>query len=209
VPAPRSWVTGDFSLLRELASSMPLIVRFQRARREACFRVVHGPDGLAGIPPQEQPMLVQQFFAGTGDALKVYVVGEQVFAVRKPSSRKDDRGIGAPCAVTPSVRDIALRCGRAFGLGVYGIDIIDGTDGPVVVELNHSPGFRGVPDVAPLLARYIEDFVRGRTILPAVLPSVSAARLQPPAVAWDMAASEPTAQGWRFPRPWAGVSCLA
>ena len=60
-------------------------------------------------------------------------------------------GTGVPCEVTPSVRDIALRCGRAFGLGLYGLDIIEGPDGPVVVDLNYSPGFRGVPDAAQLL----------------------------------------------------------
>lgn len=170
VPVPRSWVTGDFRLLRELASMMPLIIKPYRGHRGAGIRVVRSPDELAGIPAQELPMLVQQFIAGTGDDLKVYVVGERVFAVRKPFSSTSFRGTGVPCEVSSSVRDIALRCGRAFGLGLYGLDVVEGSDGPVVVDLNYSPGYRGVPDVAPLIASYIEGFVRGRTTLPAVLP---------------------------------------
>lgn len=170
VPVPRSWVTGDFSLLRELASRMPLIIKPYRGHRGAGIRVVRSPDDLADVPPQEFPMLVQQFVAGAGDDLKVYVVGERVFAVRKPFSWTSFRGTGTPCEVASPVRDIALRCGRAFGLGLYGLDIVEGPDGPVIVDLNYSPGFRGVPDVAPLIARYIEDIACGNVALPAILP---------------------------------------
>lgn len=173
VPVPRSWVTGDFSLLRNLASTLPLIIKPYRGHRGAGIRVVRGPGELAGIPAQALPMLAQQFIPGTGDDLKVYVVGEQVFAVRKPFSSKSFRSTGVPCEVTPPVRDIALRCGRAFGLGLYGLDIIEGPDGPVVVDLNYSPGYRGVPEVAPLIASYIEEFACGHTTLPAVLPSLN------------------------------------
>ena len=153
---------------------MPLIVKPYRGHRGAGIHVVRSPGELAGIAPQQQPMLVQQFIAGTGDDLKIYIVGDRVFAVRKPFSTKSFLGTGVPCEVTPLVRDIALRCGRAFGLGLYGLDIIEGADGPVVVDLNFSPGYRGVPDVAPLIARYIEDYACGRTTLPAILPAVSA-----------------------------------
>jgi len=173
VPVPRSWVTGDFSLLRELASTMPLIIKPYRGHRGAGIYLVRSPDELAGIPAPELPMLAQQFVPGTGDDLKVYVIGERVFAVRKPFSTSSFRGTGVPCEVSPSVRDIALRCGRAFGLGMYGLDLIEGPDGPVVVDLNYSPGYRGVPDVAPLIAGYIEDIACWRTTVPAILPPLS------------------------------------
>ena len=178
VPVPRCWVTGDFSLLRELASMMPLIIKPYRGHRGAGIHVVRSPDELAGIPSQDLPMLAQQFIAGNSEDLKVYAVGEHVFAVRKPFSTKSFSAVGEPCAVTPLVREIALRCGRAFGLGLYGIDIIESAQGPVVVDLNYSPGYRGVPDVAPLIARYIEDFACGRTDLPVTLPPLSPPRSQ-------------------------------
>jgi ribosomal protein S6--L-glutamate ligase len=188
VPVPRSWVTGDFSLLRKLASKMPLIIKPYRGHRGAGVHLVRNPDELAGIPAHGLPMLAQQFIPGTGDDLKVYVVGEQVFAVRKPFSSKSFLGTGVPCEVTPSVRDIALCCGRAFGLGLYGLDIIEGPDGPVVVDLNYSPGYRGVPDVAPIIASYIEDFACGRTTLPAVLPPMSTSKSPRPELLAEIAA---------------------
>ena len=188
VPVPRSWATGELSLLRELASKMPLIVKPYRGHRGAGIRVIHRPDELADLPQEQQPMLVQQFIPGTGDDLKVYVVGEQVFAVRKRFSVNSFRVAGGVCEVTPLVRDIALRCGRAFGLGLYGLDIIEGPDGPVVVDINYSPGYRGVPDAAPLIACYIEDYACGRATLPAVLPPLSAPRSTRAALVAEVAA---------------------
>jgi ribosomal protein S6--L-glutamate ligase len=172
VPVPRSWVTGDFALLRELVAAQPLILKPYRGHRGAGVMIVRTPADLASVAPFAQPMLVQQFIPGAGGDLKVYVIGEHVFAVRKSFSAKSFTVTGQPCPVTAQVRDIALRCGHAFGLGMYGIDIIEGPEGPVVVDLNYSPGFRGVPDAAPLIARYFEDFACGRATLPAVPPTL-------------------------------------
>lgn len=156
VPVPRSWVTGDFSLLRERACVMPLIVKPARAHLGQGFVVVRSPADLTRMPAPKQPMIVQPLIPGTD--LKVYVVGDQVFAMRKRFAGTGFRGVCLPCAVTPEVRDIALRCGRAFGLGLYGLDIIESPGGPVVVDLDYAPGYRGVADIAPLIARYIEEF---------------------------------------------------
>jgi ribosomal protein S6--L-glutamate ligase len=172
VPVPRSWVTGDLALLHELAAAHPLVIKPYRGHRGAGVVVIRSPADLAALPPPAQPLLVQQFIAGAGGDLKVYVAGDQVFAVRKPFSDSSFRGTGVPCAVTAQVRDIALRCGRAFGLGLYGIDIIESADGPVVVDLNYSPGFRGVADAASPIARYIEDFAHARTTLPVNPPAL-------------------------------------
>lgn len=170
VPVPRSWVTGDPALLRKLASVHPIVVKPYRGHRGAGVVVIRSPADLAALPAPAQPMLVQQFIAGTGGDLKVYVAGDHVFAVRKPFSGSSFLGTGVPCAVTAQVRDIAVRCGRAFGLGLYGIDIIESPNGPVVVDLNYSPGFRGVADAASPIARYIEDFAHGRRTLPLTPP---------------------------------------
>ncbi|HET9650915.1 MAG TPA: hypothetical protein VFP36_01930 [Usitatibacter sp.] len=181
VPLPRSWVTGDMRLLRELASRMPLILKPYRGHRGAGIRVVQGPQDLADMAAPALPMLVQEFIPNAGDDLKLYVVGGEVFGVRKVFSEKSFTGYGAPCEVSLELRDIALRCGDVFGLGLYGLDIVEGPHGPVVVDLNYSPGLRGVPDAAPVIARYIEDYACGRRTLPVDLEPLGPRRTpQPP-----------------------------
>ena len=110
-------------------------------------------------------MIVQDYVPGPGEDLKVYVVGDHVAAVRKPFSADSFAVPGRPCPVSDEVRRLAPLVGRAFGLGLYGVDVVEGPDGPVVVDLNYFPGYKGLPGMAPLVADYIEDFSRERVDL--------------------------------------------
>jgi ribosomal protein S6--L-glutamate ligase len=65
------------------------------------------------------------------------------------------------------VRDIALRCGALFGMGLYGLDVLVPEGGPVVVDVNTFPGYGGVPGIASVIAEYIDGYARGRHSLPA------------------------------------------
>jgi ribosomal protein S6--L-glutamate ligase len=166
VPTPDTWVTGDLTLLRPVAATRPLIVKPYLGHRGAGLRVVRDPEELAALPPPETPVLVQEYVEGNGEDLKVYVIGDEVSAVRKPFSPDSFTRPGRPCPVTPEVRDIALRCGRAFGLALYGLDIVEGARGPFVVDLNTFPGYKGVPDVAPRIADLIARYATGQLTLP-------------------------------------------
>ena len=101
-------------------------------------------------------MLVQEHIPGPGEDLKVYVVGDQVFAVRKPFSETSFAVPGRPVRVDAEVRALALRAGRALGLGLFGLDVIESPDGPVVVDANYFPGYKGVPDAGRLIGEYID-----------------------------------------------------
>jgi ribosomal protein S6--L-glutamate ligase len=90
---------------------------------------------------------------------------EKAFAVRKHFSTDSFTIPGRPCAVSAEVYEIARRCGQACGLGLYGMDMIETPEGPVVVDLNYFPGYKGVPNAAPLIADYIEDYARERISL--------------------------------------------
>jgi ribosomal protein S6--L-glutamate ligase len=169
IPIPRSWCTGDMSLLRAVVEERPLIIKPHRGHRGAGVQVVRTPQELAAAVPPETAVIVQEYIEGTGLDLKVYIVGEDVFAVRKPFSPTSYTRPGGPCPVSREVRRIALACGRVFGLGLYGVDMIESTDGPVVVDVNSFPGYKGVANVAPLIANYIADYARGR--VPLALPS--------------------------------------
>jgi ribosomal protein S6--L-glutamate ligase len=170
IPTPRSWVTGDLSLLHSLVEERPLIIKPYRGHRGAGIHIVRNPRQLAAVPPPAQPVLIQEYIQGSGEDLKVYVVGEAVFAVRKPFSATSFTQPGRPCPVSAEVLDIARRCGQAFGLGLYGLDVIESVDGPLVVDLNYFPGYKGVPNVAPLIAQYIEDYARERFTLKLPFP---------------------------------------
>jgi ribosomal protein S6--L-glutamate ligase len=165
VPVPRSWVTGDLALLEGLLEETPLIVKPHRGHRGAGIAIVRNGAELGSIGSTGTPAIVQEYFEGSGEDLKVYVVGEEVFAVRKPFSEASFTVPGRPVAVTRELRRVALACGRILGLGLYGIDLVEAAGGPVVVDVNYFPGYKGVPDVAPLIADYIADYATGSVTL--------------------------------------------
>ncbi|HEX8983412.1 MAG TPA: ATP-grasp domain-containing protein [Ktedonobacterales bacterium] len=153
IPTPHSWVTGDLDLLQPLCEERALIVKPYIGGRGRGVVIAHNAAELAAIPAPDQPVLVQEYIPG--DEIKVSVIGDTVSAVRKVET--PDGAVRIPCEVSDEVREIALKCGRVFGLGMYGLDVILGPDGPVVIDLNYFPSYKGVPNAAALLARYILD----------------------------------------------------
>lgn len=151
IPTPASWVTGDLNLLSSLADERPLMVKPYIGGRGAGVVRVDGANALAALEPPQQPVLIQECIPG--DELKVSVIGDVVDAVRKVETASGS--VRIPCPVSDEVREIALRCGQVFGLKLYGLDVIEGPNGPVVIDLNYFPSYKGVPHAAALLADYI------------------------------------------------------
>jgi ribosomal protein S6--L-glutamate ligase len=158
IPAPRTWVTGDLTLLRSLVDEMPLIIKPYLGWRGTGIRIVRNQDELAAVPSPERPVVVQEYLAGTGEDLRLYVAGDQVFATRKPFSPTSYAEPGRLSSVSPELREMALRCGRAFGLGLYGMDLIETADGPRVVDVNYFPGYKGIPNAPLAVADYIDRY---------------------------------------------------
>ena len=112
--------------------------------------------------------LVQEFIAeAKGADLRCFVVGGKVVAAMRRQAPKGDfrsnlhRG-GTAKAVTPSEAeaDTALRAARLLGLGIAGVDLIRSRRGPLILEVNASPGLEGIEeatgvDVAGAIVEYV------------------------------------------------------
>jgi ribosomal protein S6--L-glutamate ligase len=170
VPVPRTFVTASYDRIADCLDGKPKIVKPLRGHRGAGVEVVDTGADLVGRPQPAGPLIVQDLIEGPGEDLKVYVVGDRVWAVRKPFSPTSFSVPGRPVPVTREVEDIALRAAAATGLGLFGLDIIEGADGPVVVDTNYFPGYKGCVGVAGPMAAYIHDYATGAVDL--VLPSM-------------------------------------
>jgi ribosomal protein S6--L-glutamate ligase len=155
VPSPRTWVTSDLGLVDSLLAHGPLVIKPQRGLHGAGVHVLRTRSDIAAARAIG-PQLVQEYVEGGQEDLKLYVVGATVLGVRKPFSTDSYAAPGRPCDVPADARDVALRCGRAFGMTLYGLDVIESSDGPVVVDVNYFPGYRGIPDADELVADHLE-----------------------------------------------------
>lgn len=111
---------------------------------------------LPSTAPFPGPYVVQERVAHDGLDRKLYVVGDDVRGVlRRWPWRSHDEKLGRTFTPDDALRALALRAGSALGLELYGVDVLVGPAGPVVVDVNALPGYKGVPDADELLARYV------------------------------------------------------
>ncbi|MEX0708232.1 MAG: 30S ribosomal protein S6--L-glutamate ligase [Woeseia sp.] len=121
--------------------------------------------------------MVQEFIKEAGGSdIRCFVIGEKVVASMKRSGKEGEfrsnlhRGGSAEVIkITPEERSTAVRSARIMGLNVAGVDLLRSNHGPVVMEVNSSPGLEGIEkatgkDVAGMIVQFIEKNARhGRT----------------------------------------------
>ncbi len=118
-------------------------------------------------------ILVQEFIAEAGGSdIRCFVVGEKVVAAMKRTGKEGEfrsnlhRGGSAELIrITPEERSTAVRAAKVMGLNVAGVDILRSNHGPVVMEVNSSPGLEGIEaatgkDVAGLIIQFLEKNAR-------------------------------------------------
>ncbi len=166
VPRPITVTLASWEEVRSLAAAGPVVVKPFAGSRGA--GVVGGGAGGGSLPKREPfpgPFVVQDRVDGDGIDRKLYVVGETVRGVLRewpPQTLADKRG--TPFEPNEKERGLALATGQALGLELYGVDVLYGRDGPVVVDVNAFPGYKGVPDAAGLLVRHLTQAARQREV---------------------------------------------
>lgn len=118
--------------------------------------------------------LVQEYIEeSAGTDIRAFVVNGKVVASMKRQSLDDDfrsnlhqGGEGTPVKLTDEERKIAQRAAKAMGLAICGVDMMRSNRGPLVLEVNSSPGF-GIEkvtehNVASQIIDYIEQNAKGR-----------------------------------------------
>ena len=120
------------------------------------------------LQSQKQNVLIQKFVAESkGRDIRAFVVGDRVIAaMRRVAQGQEFRsnvhrgGIAEPVELSEEYRETAVRCTQILGLQVAGVDMLEGRDGPQVMEVNSSPGLEGIEtctglDVAGAVIEYI------------------------------------------------------
>ncbi len=119
--------------------------------------------------------LVQEFIKEAGGSdIRCFVVGEKVIAAMQRKAVKGEYrsnlhrgGTAEVIKLRPDERRLALRAAKVMGLDLAGVDILRSAHGPLVIEVNSSPGLEGIEaatgiNVAGKIIEYIEkDSVAG------------------------------------------------
>ncbi|HCS62399.1 MAG TPA: 30S ribosomal protein S6--L-glutamate ligase [Microbacterium sp.] len=119
-----------------------------------------------------QNVLIQKFISESrGRDIRALVVGDRVVAAMRRVAAGDEfrsnvhrGGSVEPVVLDPIYERTAVRSAQIMGLRVAGVDMLEGDDGPLVMEVNSSPGLQGIEqatnlDVAGAIIDYIADQV--------------------------------------------------
>jgi ribosomal protein S6--L-glutamate ligase len=114
-----------------------------------------------------QEICLQEFIAeSSGRDLRALVVGDRVVGAMRRQARAGEfrsnihrGGEGSPVNLEPAFLETAVKAAKLVGLDICGVDMLEGKDGPRVMELNSSPGFEGLEhatgqDIASEMVRF-------------------------------------------------------
>jgi ribosomal protein S6--L-glutamate ligase len=117
----------------------------------------------------EANMLVQEFIKEAGGAdLRVFIVDGQIVGAMKRQAKEGEfrsnlhrGGSASLIKLTPEERSTAIKAAKKLGLGIAGVDLLQSDRGPLVMEVNSSPGLEGIEgatgvDIAGRIIEYVE-----------------------------------------------------
>lgn len=174
--------TTDIDVLLEQLGGMPVIIKLARG--------THGNGVVLAETKKAAKSVLQAFYLTNDDGtnillqefvkesagtdIRAFVVGSRVVASMKRQSLDDDfrsnlhkGGEGKIVKLTEEERKMAIKAAKAMGLNIAGVDMMRSNRGPLVLEVNASPGF-GIEtvtgrDVATAVIEYVEMNAKRRT----------------------------------------------
>lgn len=173
--------TKDIDGLIEIVGGAPLVIKLLEGTQgigvvlaethQAAKSVIEAFRGL------NANILVQEFIKEAGGAdLRCFVVNDKVVASMKRQGAEGEfrsnlhrGGKAEKIKLTPEERTTAMRAAKTMGLKVAGVDLLRSNHGPVVMEVNSSPGIEGIEkatelDVAGKIIEFIEkSAAKGKT----------------------------------------------
>lgn len=147
---------SDVDLLLEEVGGLPVIIKLLRGTQGVGVMIATTRQEVQTIVDTfwelGHEIVLQEFIAESkGSDVRALVVGERVVGAMRRLAKKGEfrsnihrGGQGKPIALSEELSRIAVRAARLVGLEVCGVDMLESSKGPKVMELNSSPGFEGL-----------------------------------------------------------------
>ncbi|MDH3300663.1 MAG: RimK family alpha-L-glutamate ligase [Acidimicrobiia bacterium] len=178
----------DTTFVRDRGDVRPAIERVGGA--PVVIKLLEGAQGIGVILAPEakvaetvietlqwtkQNVLIQRFVSESrGRDIRALVVGDQVIAAMRRIGKGDEfrsnvhrGGRTEPVELDDRSKKIAVRAAHTMGLRIAGVDMLEGASGPLVMEVNSSPGLEGIEGATDLdVAGAIIDYVASQVTFP-------------------------------------------
>ena len=175
IPTPRTAYVRDMRDIEraiDAVGGLPAVVKVtQGTQGQGVFlrHTIHETRNLVqGLLVTGKAVLIQEYIAEShGKDIRALVVnGNVVASMRRKARGREFRsnyhlnGTVEKVDISPEYAEIACRAARVLGLNVAGVDLLEGNDGPLVLEVNPSPGLEGIEKASGVnVAGKIIDYV--------------------------------------------------
>lgn len=166
--------------LIKLVGGAPLVVKLQegtQGRGVVLAETAKAAESvIEAFRELKADFMVQEFIKEAGGSdVRCFVIGNKIVAAMQRKAADGEfrsnlhrGGLAELTRLTPAERQTAVKAARTMGLHVAGVDILRASRGPLVMEVNSSPGLAGIEaathkDIANAIIKYVEDNARPDT----------------------------------------------
>jgi ribosomal protein S6--L-glutamate ligase len=180
---PTSFVKDKKDVLPaiERVGGAPVVIKLLEGTQGIGVLLAHTVEMATSIiellQSQKQNVLIQKFVAESkGKDVRAIVVGDQVIAaMRRVAQGQEFRsnvhrgGKTERVELSDEYKECAIRACKLMGLGIAGVDMLEGKDGPQIMEVNSSPGLEGIEGCTGLdIAGAFIDYIASRVDFPEI-----------------------------------------
>jgi ribosomal protein S6--L-glutamate ligase len=162
IPMPRTLLGASPAGLKGLSADVfPLLLKPHLGDNASGIVLVRHPLELDDLTWPDGLVVAQEFIDSGSVDLKLYGVGDQLWAVRRPSplAASGRPHPPEPVELSPGLERLAHACRDAFELELYGVDVLDSPRGPLVVDVNEFPNYTGVDEAPAAIAELVRSFL--------------------------------------------------
>jgi ribosomal protein S6--L-glutamate ligase len=165
----------------ERVGGAPVVIKLLEGTQGIGVLLAHTLDMATSIiellQSQKQNVLIQKFVAESkGKDVRAIVVGDEVVAaMRRVAQGQEFRsnvhrgGLTEAVELDEAYKHTAIRATKLLGLGIAGVDMLEGKDGPQIMEVNSSPGLEGIEGCTGKdVAGSFIDFIASRVDYPEI-----------------------------------------
>lgn len=161
LPVPPTRIVSTWPEVAAAAGDRRSVVKSAGGPGRGASILVGTADELRTDPGLSPPYLVQDYVVAGEVDHKLYVIGDQVRGLRKPSPLvAGHTTCGTAFTPDEALADLARQVRARMQLDLLGVDVLVSEDGPVIVDVNDFPGYRGVEGAPHLVAHHLQARLR-------------------------------------------------
>ncbi len=173
IPMPATHVTSTIEAAKEMLENViyPIVIKFPQGTQGKGVMFADSYSSASSLMDAmeslQQSVLIQEFIDTGGEDIRAIVIGDKVAAAMVRKAKVGEKranihagGVGEGLVMDAHSQQVAVNTAKALGIDICAVDMLETPKGPVVIEINLSPGLQGITDatgidVADKMARFM------------------------------------------------------